>query len=75
MTGQLYPTPDRPLRNSRVWLHRRKGRIAGVVLRQDDTWTVIRCTGPNRQADVGERLTFRTEFATEVSEPGGSDLG
>lgn len=50
----------------RVWQHSRKGRIAGVVLRQDDEWTTIRCTEPNRQADVGETLTFRTAFVTEV---------
>lgn len=53
-----------------AWQHSRKGYIEGVLLRSDETWTTIRCTKANRQADVGDQLTFRTEFATEVSVDG-----
>ncbi|WP_394254730.1 hypothetical protein [Pseudoclavibacter helvolus] len=49
-----------------AWQHSRKGYIEGVFLRSDDTWTTIRCTKPNRQAELGEQFTFRTAFATEV---------
>ncbi|MNW51302.1 hypothetical protein D3C74_287860 [compost metagenome] len=51
----------------RVWSHDRKGRIEGRVVASDDTWTTIVCTAPNRHADEGERLTFRTSLAKEVT--------
>lgn len=51
----------------RVWSHQRLGRIVGVVVHEDDEWVTIRCTEPNRRADVGETTMFRRAFATEVA--------
>lgn len=50
----------------RTWDHSRKGRIVGVVLWSDDEWTTIRCTKPNLQAGVGQKLTFRNSLVKEV---------
>lgn len=51
----------------RTWDHHRKGRIVGVVVREDPEWIDLRCTEANRYAGVGEILTFRRTFATEVT--------
>ena len=59
-------TDEQTTETPRVWSHERKGRIVGVVVHENDEWIKIRCTEPNRQADVGEILTFRRAFATEV---------
>lgn len=50
----------------RAWMHTRKGRIAGRVIHQVEEWTTIVCTEPNRQADVGDELTFRNSLAVEI---------
>lgn len=60
-----------------VWIHSRKGRIEGEVVRQDDTWMHIRLTGEHaphylseanrgRTHDDGEELTLRRSLMREV---------
>lgn len=59
----------------RTWRHSRKGLISGVVVKQDETWTTIRLVDEHRfvpagygvDVEGGEELTFRTDFATEVT--------
>ena len=66
-----------------TWLHRRKGRIVGEVVGQDDTWTHIRLS-EDAWADVRRRhlyaagtvQTYRTEFLVEfVAAPVRADGG
>jgi hypothetical protein len=60
----------------RTWRHSRKGLISGVVVKQTDEWTTIRLSdihpavaaGYGTVAAGGEELTFRTEFATEITD-------
>jgi len=55
-----------------VWMHRRKGRIVGDVVGQDDTWTRIRLS-EDAWADVRRRhldeagsvQTYRTNLLVE----------
>ncbi len=54
-----------PTTPPRAWMHTRKGRIVGRVIRQDEDWTTIICTEPNRAADVGDELEFRNTLAVE----------
>jgi hypothetical protein len=60
----------------RTWKHSRKGLIHGVVIRQSETWTTIRLVSQHRDVPAGygmvaggsDELTFRTEFATEITD-------
>lgn len=60
-----------------VWQHSRKGRIEGVVVREDDTWVDVRLTGDHELnyysqcyrgcLDVdGSVITLRKSLMTEV---------
>ncbi|CPW40682.1 hypothetical protein [Mycobacteroides abscessus] len=39
---------------TRTWQHSRKGRIRGVVVREDDTWIWVRLDGDHRLAYAAE---------------------
>ena len=66
----------------RTFHHSRKGRLTGVVVRDDGEWVHLRLVGdhdPNRMyhseayrvggvADDGEVLTVRKSFLTEIEE-------
>ena len=66
----------------RTFHHSRKGRLTGVVVRDDGEWVHLRLVGdhdPNRMyysvenraygiADDGETLTVRKSFLTEIEE-------
>lgn len=56
-----------------VWLHKRKGRIVGEVVDQDDTWTRVRLAEDawsdvrRRHLDeAGSVQVYRTAFLVEL---------
>ncbi|MGV8064601.1 hypothetical protein PJP13_24360 [Mycobacterium kansasii] len=60
-----------------IWEHCRKGRIEGEVVREDDTWMMVRLSGAHqpdyyseanrgRVHDDGEILTLRREFMRPI---------
>lgn len=62
-----------------TWLHARKGRIVGEIVRADDTWTQIRLTGDHQlrymselhrgRVDAsGDILTVRTSLIREIGD-------
>ena len=59
----------------RTWKHSRKGLISGVVVRESEEWTTIRLVPDHRYVPAGygidaggdDELTFRTEFAVELT--------
>jgi hypothetical protein len=61
----------------REWLHSRKGRIRGTVVREDDVWVTIRLAGDHalryasqgnrgRVDEDGEPLVVRRSLLTEI---------
>jgi hypothetical protein len=58
-----------------VWMHKRRGRIVGVEVPQDEAseWMFVTLDEPVRGArdfwDTGETMTLRRSFMTLVPEP------
>lgn len=62
-----------------AWIHNRKGRITGEIVRQDETWIWVRLKGDHQlrygsesnRARIdgdGEILCVRREYMREISE-------
>lgn len=62
----------------KTWIHSRKGRITGTVVRQDDTWMWVRVVGDHqlrymsesnrgRVDEDGDVMCLRASFMREVS--------
>ncbi|MFV8169850.1 hypothetical protein [Mycolicibacterium peregrinum] len=64
---------------TRTWKHSRKGRIVGVVVREDDTWMWVRLVGDQtlrygseanrgRIDEDGDVMCLRKSFMTGIEE-------
>lgn len=49
-----------------VWNHSRKGRIEGVVVREDDEWMWVRLTGEHRPRYASEAMRGLRHFDGDV---------
>lgn len=57
-----------------VWIHQRKGRIEGTVVRRDETWTTIRLSADawgdvrrRRLDEAGSVQQYRTSLLREIA--------